>query len=76
MTCSTSYCLCNTLLDPRDVHMYLYICMYIYMYVCMYVNSDLFSETLWFILKLYISSVVLKLWLNKKVLISFIYILS
>jgi len=51
MTCSTSYCLCDTLVDPWYVciyvHMYVftcvracahvYVCIYVCMYVCMYV---------------------------------------
>ena len=37
MTCSTSYCLCDTLMNPWNVCIYVYI--YIYMYVCMYVSD-------------------------------------
>jgi len=33
----------------------------VHIYVHMYVNSDLFSETLWFILKLYTSSAVVEI---------------
>jgi hypothetical protein len=37
MTCSTSYCLCDTLMDPRNVCMYVCVCVYVckvYVYVC------------------------------------------
>jgi len=35
--------------------------MYVCMYVCTYINSDLLSETLWFILKWYRSSAVVQI---------------
>jgi len=43
MTCSTSYCLYDTLMDPWNVCMYVcmhvctYVCMYACMCVCMYI---------------------------------------
>ena len=42
MTCSTSYCLCDTEMDARNVCIYLYmyvriyVCVYVYMYTCMH----------------------------------------
>ena len=33
MTCSASYCLCDTRMDPWNV------CIYVCMYVCMYVSD-------------------------------------
>jgi len=35
MTCSTTYCLCDTLADPWNVCIYAHIC--VCMYVCMHV---------------------------------------
>ena len=44
MTCSTSYCLCDTLMDPWNLCTYL--CMYICMYVCTYVHMYVFMYLL------------------------------
>ena len=41
MTSSTSYCICDTLMYPWNVRIYvcMYVCMYMYVciYVCMYI---------------------------------------
>ena len=41
MTCSTTYCLCDTLMDPWNIQIYMCVCVcvctYIHMYVCTYV---------------------------------------
>jgi hypothetical protein len=40
MRFSSSYCLCDTLMDPQNVFMYVcmwYVCMYICVYVCVYI---------------------------------------
>ena len=35
VTCSTSYCLCDTVVDPWNVCVCMCVCMYVFMYVCM-----------------------------------------
>jgi hypothetical protein len=39
LTCSTSYCLCDSLMDPWNVCIYvcMYVCVYVCMCVCLYV---------------------------------------
>ena len=37
ITSSTSYCVCDTLVDPMNV--YVYICMYVCMYVCAHARA-------------------------------------
>jgi hypothetical protein len=40
MTCSTSYCVCDTLMGPWNTC----VCVYIYIYICMYVFLGIFEH--------------------------------
>ena len=47
MTCSTSYCLYNTLMDPWNVcmYMYIYICVCVRVYIYIYIHTYTYTYT-------------------------------